>query len=141
MQPYPTYQNYLNYPQQNQPMYPYGNIMQQMAAQNLAGKTVNDFNEITANDVPMDGRNAIFPKSDFSEIVVKNWGADGSIRTIAFKPVLPTDPSNGMSNSVKADSDAFGDVLRGIQNDIKTLNEKLDKISKPVKGRKEAEDE
>lgn len=141
MQPYPTYQNYLNYPQQNQPMYPYGNIMQQMASQNIAGRTVADFSEITASEIPMDGRSAIFPKSDLSEIVVKNWAADGTIRTIAFKPVLNPQANTSTSELKETDSNPFGEVLRGIQNDIKTLTDKIDRIGKPVKSKKEAEDE
>ena len=138
MQPYPTYQNYLNYPQQNQPIYPYGNVMQ---TPTIAGRTVADFAEITASEIPMDGRSAIFPKSDLSEIVVKNWASDGTIRTIAFKPVLTPQTNILTTNITEADSDPFGEVLRGIQNDIRTLTDKIDKIGRPVRSKKEAEDE
>lgn len=140
MQPFPTLQNYLNYPQQSQPSYPYGNIYQQNMS-GIAGRCVADFNEITASEIPMDGRSAIFPKSDMSEIVVKNWASDGTIRTMAFKPVLTPQANTSTLDATKADSDAFGEVLRGIQSDIKTLADKIDKMSRPAKGRKEAEDE
>lgn len=141
MQPFPTFQNYLNYPQPSQPMYPYGNIAQPMASQNITGRTVADFNEITASEIPMDGRSAFFPKSDMSEIAVKNWAADGTIRTIAFKPVVSPQTNISTTEAEKTDSDPFGEVLRAIQNDIKTLTDKIDRIGKPVKSKKEADDE
>ena len=36
---------------------------------------------------------------------------------------------------------AFGEVLEGIQNDLKVLNDKVDKISKPEKVKKGGYDE
>ena len=56
--------------------------------QGIIGRSVNDFSEITANDVPMDGRSAIFPKNDMSEIQVRTWGNDGKIITTSYKPIL-----------------------------------------------------
>lgn len=141
MQPFPTFQNYLNYPQPSQPMYSYGNIAQPMASQNITGRTVADFNEITASEIPMDGRSAFFPKSDMSEIAVKNWAADGTIRTVSFKPVVSPQTNISTTEMEKNDSDPFGEVLRGIQSDIKMLTEKIDKMGKPVKAKKEADDE
>lgn len=147
MQPFPTYQNYYNYPTQNlpaqnAPIYPYGQVVQQNNFSNIVGKTVNDFNEITANDVPMDGRVAFFPKSDMSEIAVKNWESNGTIRTMTFKPILSAEGNNLSVEGNKTEFGAFGDVLKGIQNDIKVLAEKVDKISKPSKTvKKENDDE
>ena len=56
--------------------------------QGIIGRPVNDFSEITANDVPMDGRSAVFPKNDMSEIQVRTWGNDGKIITTSYKPIL-----------------------------------------------------
>ena len=56
--------------------------------QGIIGRSVNDFSEITANDVPMDGRSAVFPKNDMSEIQVRTWGNDGKIITTSYKPIL-----------------------------------------------------
>lgn len=53
----------------------------------LTGKVVQTLEAITANDVPMDGSVAFFPKQDLSEIYIKSWNADGTIRTMTFKPV------------------------------------------------------
>lgn len=54
----------------------------------LNGKMVDVVDQITANDVPMDGSVAIFPKKDMSEIYLKSWTPNGTIATAVFKPVL-----------------------------------------------------
>lgn len=60
----------------------------------INGKVVPAVENITANDVPMDGSVAFFPRQDMSEIYAKSWNADGTIRTIVFKPVLDGNPNN-----------------------------------------------
>ncbi len=70
-------------PQVNQPM-----------TMGLNGKFVQSVEGITANDVPMDGSAAVFPKQDMSEIYIKFWENNGTIRTIVFKPVLEQNLNN-----------------------------------------------
>lgn len=106
----------------------------------IAGRIVNDFAEITANDVPMDGRSAFFPKGDMSEILVKNWGADGSIRTMTFKPVISQPLQNVTTETQKPDNEPFNAFLGVFEERMKELNSKLDKLGKP-KSRKESDDE
>ena len=56
------YMNYGNYYQ------PYGalqpQIQNQFAQSGIAGRVVNDFSEVVANDVPMNGTYAFFVKND-----------------------------------------------------------------------------
>lgn len=90
----PIYPNY-NYPQPTQ-IDRYAQNQQLMAGtqmsvpnnqlQSLNGRIVDDFNLITANDVPMDGIGAIFIKRDGSEIQVRNWAANGTISMKSYKP-------------------------------------------------------
>lgn len=103
MQNYPQY-----YPQMNnygQPVNPQQPYMDRLASlqqyqqslqpnpmpyqqfQGLNGKVVDSLECVTANDVPMDGSFAIFPKKDMSEIYVKSWTPNGTIATVVFKPV------------------------------------------------------
>ena len=56
----------------------------------LNGMVVQTIENVTADCVPMDGSAAFFPKQDLSEIYVKSWCADGTIRTLVFKPVEVT---------------------------------------------------
>lgn len=108
-QPMPNYQPY-GAPQMQQPLYtdrmaqlqnynqglqqqfpPVQQPVQPMQPQipQMVGRFVNTFDEVTANDVPMDGKCAIFPKNDMSEIQARAWQSDGTIRAVTYKPVEP----------------------------------------------------
>lgn len=52
----------------------------------IRGKIVNTADEITPQDVPMDGSSAIFPIADGSAIVLMKWEANGSIKPIRYVP-------------------------------------------------------
>lgn len=85
--PYNPWANLQRMPQQEQ----FQNISQPVQA-GINGKIVSDMNAIAANDVPMDGSVAIFPKNDLSEIYAKQWASDGKISTVVFKPVQSESP-------------------------------------------------
>lgn len=105
-------------------------------------KIVESIDMVKATDIPMDGNIYYFPKADSSEIYGKAWTSNGQTRILTFKQVLDTDTSNVSKDDENLKFEALGQVLEGIQSDIKTLTEKLDKISKPTRTKKEvAEDE
>lgn len=156
MQTFPTYlmNNYPQYPYQ--PMQnPYMDRLQQLqsqqmvptqmsgANQGLMARMVDNFEVITANDVPMSG-GALFVKSDGSMIEYRAWKADGTIsktQYLAQKEDLSNQTVKISNEEEKLKFEAFNDVLMGIQEDIKTINDKIDKISKPTRAKKEVEDE
>ena len=106
------------------------------------GKIVESVDMVKATDIPMDGNMYYFPKADGTEIYGKAWMTNGQTRILTFKPVLDNDPNTLSQNEEKLNLEVLGQVLEGIQSDIKTLTEKLDKISKPTRQRKEvSEDE
>lgn len=75
------YQNYPNlYLRQQQSIFPVATNAPVMV------KSVDNVNEIQANDVPMNYPYAIFPKRDLSEIYVKSWNTNGTIQTLVFAP-------------------------------------------------------
>ena len=105
-------------------------------------KVVESIDMVKATDIPMDGNMYYFPKADGTEIYGKAWMANGQTRILTFKPVLDDNPNTLSQNEEKLNFEVLGQVLEGIQSDIKTLTEKLDKISKPTRQRKEvSEDE
>ena len=105
-------------------------------------KVVESIDMVKATDIPMDGNMYYFPKADGTEIYGKAWMANGQTRILTFKPVLDNDPNTLSQNEEKLNFEVLGQVLEGIQSDIKTLTEKLDKISKPTRAKKEVtEDE
>ena len=106
------------------------------------GKMVESIDIVKATDIPIDGNIYYFPKADGTEIYSKTWLPNGQTRILTFKPVSDNDPNTLSQNEEKLNFEVLGQVLEGIQSDIKTLTEKLDKISKPTRQRKEvSEDE
>ena len=73
MPQYQTYQQAYN-PIQNIQRFQQPQQPEQMQ-QGIFGKVVQSQDSIVANDVPMNGSVAFFPKSDLSEIYAKQWSA------------------------------------------------------------------
>lgn len=57
----------------------------------FVGRFVTQLADIRPNEVPTDGRPAIFPSNDLNEIYLKSWGADGLIRTFRYELDTSTD--------------------------------------------------
>ena len=122
MQPYtnpylfsnPMFGNYGNQQPMQQPMQQIG----------ISGRYVNDFAEITASDIPMNGP-AIFAKNDRSEIQLREWNSNGQIVTTSYKAVNEEPP-------VTEPVPLFNpnDVLEPIIARLNELEEKIDKLPK-----------
>lgn len=120
----------------------------------INGKIVAAVENITANDVPMDGSVAFFPKQDLSEIYVKGWNADGTIRTIVYKPYTePKDNQsvNSMGQSEKSKFDLSEASTEALMNRFDSLENRLNEIeqymtktvkttAKPKNGSKSVQD-
>lgn len=154
MMPYQN-QNPSYYQQYLQPQYPYQNPYmdrinqlqqyqqglqqpQQMQIQPqpqnqfaTLGKFVESIDMVKATDIPMDGNMYYFPKADGTEIYGKRWTSSGTTETISYKPYFENKeqhPSVTMSDELKLQMGAFGEVLGVIQNELKILSDKVDKI-------------
>ena len=150
MQPYPN-PNY--YTQYQQPQFnPYLQRMEnlQQFQQTLQptnqipaiGKVVESMDIVKVTDIPMDGNVYYFPKADGTEVYSKQFMPNGQTRILTFKPLLDSEPNNLPLEEEKLKFDTFKAFLEGIQEDVKTLNDKVDKLSKPNRAKKEVlEDE
>lgn len=98
----------------------------------IAGRYVQDVNQVTANEVPMDGNFAFFPKEDLSEIYAKCWSADGQIKTIAFKPSEIMDANNTSPSVEKSKIDALGDATDGIISKLDVMTDKINAIEQKL---------
>ena len=110
-------------PQVQQPM------PQQIAGIN--GRIVQAVENINANEVPMDGSMAFFPKQDMSEIYVKGWNADGTINTIVYKPyTAPKDSQavNSMANTENAKFTLSDESTQLFLNKFEELSEKIEQL-------------
>ena len=150
MNPYQIYSNN-NFPQYQQPMYqplqnPYMDRMSQMQSMqpqmntmqmqqvysNLSGRIVDDFSVITANDVPMDGNGAIFVKRDGSEIQLRNWTAQGTIRTSVFKPALNEQADTLMTNNDNGYKPVLEELTGIFQGYFDEINKRFDKLEQSI---------
>ena len=144
---YPQYQQQINpYMQRMENLQQFQQALQQPPTfQNnfsVISKVVENIDMVKVADIPMDGNMYYFPKADGTEIYTKQFGIDGRTRILTFKPVLDDNPNNLPTEEEKLKFDTFNDVLLGIQKDIKELTEKVDKITKPTRTKKEVvEDE
>lgn len=98
----------------------------QQQPQGIVGKIVNDFSELTANDVPMNGSAAFFPKADGSELQVRSWTANGTIQTVVYRPVQPENATE-CANIPQVDFNALNEDVRALREDIKGVREMIEK--------------
>lgn len=99
----------------------------QQAVQNIGinGRVVQELENINANEVPMDGSMAFFPKQDLSEIYVKGWNADGTIRTTVFKPVSNNNGINTSNIGSESKISLSEEVTEGIMKRFDEIETKL----------------
>lgn len=97
----------------------------------INGRVVQSVESINANEVPMDGSMAFFPKQDLSEIYVKGWNADGTIKTIVYKPyTAPKDNQavNSMANAENAKFTLSDESTQLFLNKFEELSEKIGQL-------------
>lgn len=116
-------------PQEQAPVQMQGTYQQQPVGIN--GRMVQSVENINANEVPMDGSMAFFPKQDMSEIYVKAWDANGLIKTIVYKPyIAPKDNQtvNSMSNAENAKFTLSDESTQLFLNKFEELSEKIGQL-------------
>nr|DAJ65944.1 MAG TPA: hypothetical protein [Bacteriophage sp.]DAW84210.1 MAG TPA: hypothetical protein [Bacteriophage sp.] len=136
--PYMDRMNFLQNYQQNLQQPVAGTQMslanQQAMPQQIAGingRIVQTVENINANEVPMDGSMAFFPKQDMSEIYVKGWNADGTIKTVVYKPyTAPKDNQtvNSMANTENAKFTLSDESTQLFLNKFEELSEKIGQL-------------
>lgn len=131
--PYADRMNFLqNYQQslQQQPM----QMNQQPIPQQIAGingRVVQAVENINANEVPMDGSKAFFPKQDLSEIYVKGWNADGTIKTTVYKPYTESNGNNVSNPTTDIENAKFtlsDESTQLFLNKFEELSEKIGQL-------------
>ena len=134
--PYMDRMNFLQNYQQNlqQPLVPtsMSGANQQVMPQQIVGingRIVQAVETINPNEVPMDGSVAFFPKQDLTEIYAKSWNADGTIRTLTFKPVLNDKTDILSGDTEKLEFDLSEKATEGIMAKLNELSEKIEQLS------------
>ena len=113
--------------QQPEPMQPVQPVqMTQQQARGLNGMVVQTVENVTADCVPMDGSPAFFPKNDMSEIYVKNWSADGTIRTLIYRPIEVS------AGNQKNDSGLSENATTAIEQRLDELFGKIEQLEQTI---------
>ena len=99
-------------------------------------KVVNDFSEITANDVPMNVPFSIFAKNDMSEIQLRKWNSNGLIDNLSFKTVLEQKVDNSTPNNETLKYALTDEARNDIYEHIDSKFEEIKKLLKPASTRK-----
>lgn len=96
--------------------------------QSIPGRLVNNLDEITPQEVPMDGSVSLFPTNDFSAIYAKTWTKDGTIATMKFIPEKqePAPTSNFLAEKINK-----------IDKRISSLESRMNKFAKSRKNEEE----
>ena len=63
---------------------------QSTGAAPLTGRTVRSAQEVTPQEVPMDGTMALFPLADGTAIIGKRWTPEGTISEVRYVPEAPS---------------------------------------------------
>lgn len=129
--PYIDRMNQMQQYQQNMQMQQPQFQMQSPQPPGINGRVVNDFSEITASDVPMNGSAAFFPKSDGTEIQVRAWSPNGTIQTVIYRPVFEQNGAEG-TNTSQMDFNALNEDVRALREEISARFDRLEQsIAKP----------
>lgn len=120
--------------EQQLPQQPVQQVPQQQNLQmqtGINGRMVTAVEQIAANDVPMDGSVAFFPKQDLTEIYAKQWGADGSIKTVVYKPYAEPKDNQTVNSMIDVESAKFtlsDESTQLFLNKFEELSEKIGQL-------------
>lgn len=151
-----TYQQYYpqmnNYNQQYNPQQPYierlaglQQFQQSLQAQQpqqpqqqfqqmpmgISGRVVPNAEAIAANDVPMDGSVAFFPMQDMSQILAKSWNADGTIKTVIYKPFVENQTNLSPTNE-KMNVGPFDDVTQAFMQRFDDIADRISRLEQSM---------
>ena len=133
---YPSYNQYYNqkpteqYQGFTQPYVPQY-VPQTVKALGLQGKSVDNIEVVKAMDIPLDGTVSYFPLTDGTAIVSKQLQADGTSKTIIYKPV-----EEEQKEAIKY---ITIDELEDVLNEVQDLKDELKEMKKEFKKKSKEE--
>lgn len=122
------YQN--NYPFQAAPPSYYQQVPLMKTNRTIPGRIVSTVEEITPNDVPMDGAMYPFVMQDYSCVVGKRWNSKGQIETVVFVPKISEVPSE--SNAEKNNNEEFYKNMMATFSSLSGRLENIEKLLAPL---------
>lgn len=131
----PYLQRMENLQQFQQAINPQPVMQQQMPTQtfNPFGKIVESMDVVKVTDIPMDGNMYYFPQADGQAIYGKKFLPNGQTQILAYKPILDDNPNTLSNDDEKLKFDLLERVTDLLQENISSVNDRLDKIEKYLK--------
>lgn len=81
------------------------------SSEGFLGRVIEDLNEIKPNEVPMDGRFALFPAKELDAIYLKAWNSNGVMMTLRYQ----LDPTFQSTQAVNNGGARQEEMLRRIE--------------------------
>lgn len=97
----------------------------------IMAQIVENFDNISANSVPMDNNGAIFIKNDGSEIQSRRWTAQGTIQTTSYLPnmdVLSSQINNSTLATQTSEVKLSDDVTEAFMKRFDDISTRLERI-------------
>lgn len=118
----------------NQTPNPYQNQLNRF--QSIPGRLVNNLDEITPQEVPMDGSVSLFPQNDYSAIYAKTWTKDGTIATVKFVPEQPA-ATTSQKSPIEERLDRIDQRFDHLEKMLSNRNKPKKPYNKPNQGKEE----
>lgn len=145
-QQYTPYTPYTPQPQQSYPQNPQS---YPQASVGLQGKTVESLEVAKVMEIPLDGSTSFFPLADGSAIITKQLQADGTSKTIIYKPDLePQKPveqpkyvtEEEVKEMIESGSDGLLDDIQELRRELRNISEDMKELRKPKDTKRKGED-
>lgn len=112
----------------------------------LQGKSVDSLDVVKAMDIPLDGSISYFPLTDGSAIITKQLQADGSSKTVVYKPIDNKEPEDlpryitdeQLDEAMKKiDNKDIKEEIKTMKRQIKEISNEIRDLSEDIKERKD----
>lgn len=141
-QPQPQMQRVPTNDGMNQPIpQQYIQPMQVTKPLGLLGKSVDSIEVVKATDIPLDGSISYFPLADGSAIVTKQLKADGTSKTVIYKPIEETDTPTPKYITIEELNKKFDELpiydIEDLQDEFKEIKKDIKDLKTKLKGKGE----
>lgn len=124
-------QQYPQFAQQPQQSYPQNPQSYPQASMGLQGKLVDSIEVVRALDIPLDGSTSYFALTDGSAIVTKQLQADGTSKTVVYKPIQDSEIKKETPKYITEKD--LQEMLKEEPKDIKEIKEEMKNMKRQLR--------
>ena len=124
-------QQYPQFAQQPQQSYPQNPQSYPQASLGLQGKLVDSIDVVKAIDIPLDGSTSYFALTDGTAIVTKQLQADGTSKTVVYKPTQDSEIKKETPKYITEKE--LQEMLKEEPKDIKEIKEEMKNMKRQLR--------